>query len=250
MLPSFTYVYSPYYNVLRINNVYCFLTFLLRTYRDFHTSTFLLGRGHDWPLGGNLFYCLFPILLASALFGWENNLIWKVTGILPEEAGFGRWLWRGCIPLATMMGSDVEWTMVVCAEPWLSAEEGTSRSRVWALMEGAAQRAGWRDRMASVSSGESAWHRYRPVERLPASGSGKVPIPLSSVLIWQFDSRHRNIVRIRDGSHRKIKGSWIFGSDLEGRGHLEGRNTIRDVVNFQGVAWNRYLIEHENIPFT
>lgn len=223
--------------------------FSLEDIRIFMHLHFYWAEVTHWPPGRNLFYCLFPILLASALFGWENNLIWKVTGVLPEEAGFGRRLWRGRIPPATMMGSDVEWTMAVSAKPWLSAEEGTSRSRVWALMEGAAQRAAG-DRMGSVSSVESAWHRYRPVERLPASGSGKVPIPLSSVLIWQFDSRHRNIVRIRDGSHRKIKGSWAFGSDLEERGHLEGRNPIRDIVNFQKVAWNRHLIEHENIPFT
>lgn len=101
--------------------------------------------------------------------------------------------------------------MALSAEPWLSLEEGTSLSRVWALMEGAAQRADWRHRMGSVSSGESDWHMYRPIERVPESGSGKVPIPLSRVLIWRFDSRQSNIVRIRDGSHKRIKGSWACG---------------------------------------
>lgn len=74
-------------------------------------------------------------------------------------------------------------------------------------MEEAAQSAGWRDRMGSVSSGESGWQMYRPVERFPESGSGKVPIPLSSVLIRQLDSRENNKVRIRQGSHKRIKGS-------------------------------------------
>lgn len=126
--------------------------------------------------------------------------------------------------------------MALSLDPRLSAEEGTSRSRVWALMEEAAQRAGWRDRRGSVSSGESAWHRCRPAERFPESGSGKVPIPLSSVLIWQFVSRQSNIVRIRDCSRKRRKGSWAFGSGLEERGYLEGRNTRKGVVDFQGVA--------------
>ena len=122
--------------------------------------------------------------------------------------------------------------MALSAEPWLSAEEGTSLSRVWALMEEAAQWAGWRDRMGSVSSGESAWRMYRPAARVPESGSGKVPIPLSRVLIWQFVSRQSNIVRVRDGSHQRRKGSRVFGSGLEERGYLEGRSTIKFVVSF------------------
>lgn len=104
--------------------------------------------------------------------------------------------------------------MALSAEPRLSAEEGTSRSRVWARLAGAEQRAGWRHRRGSVSSGESDWHVYRPVERVPESGSGKVPIPLSRVLIWQFDSS-RVTQWIREGSHDRIKGSWAFRSDLE-----------------------------------
>lgn len=61
---------------------------------------------------------------------------------------------------------------------------------------------------------------YRPVERVPESGSGKVPIPLSRVLIWQFDSS-RETQWIREGSQGRIKGPWAFGSDLEERGHLK-----------------------------
>lgn len=125
------------------------------------------------------------------------------------------------------MGSDVEWTMVFSAELWLSAEEGTSRSRVWAFTEEAAKRAGWRGRRDSASSGESGWHMYRPVERFPESGSGKVPIPLSSVLIWQFVSRQSHTVRIRDSLHHRRKGSLAcIGSGLEEGGYLEGGNTI------------------------
>ena len=88
--------------------------------------------------------------------------------------------------------------------------------------------------MGSVSSGESGWHMYRPVERFPESGSGKVPIPLSSVLIRQFDSRQsNNIVRIKEYSHKGIKVSQVFVSNLEEGRYLEGRNTINGVVNFQ-----------------
>lgn len=105
------------------------------------------------------------------------------------------------------MGSEVGCTVASSAVPWQSAEEGTSRSRVWAPMDEAAQRAGWRDRMGPASSGESGWHIYRPAERFPESGSGKVPIPLSNVLIWQFDSRQNNTVSIREGS--RIVGIWI-----------------------------------------
>lgn len=92
--------------------------------------------------------------------------------------------------------------MALSAKSWLSAEEGTSRSRVWARVEGAAQRTGWRHRSGSVSAEGSAWHMYRPAERVPESGSGKVPIPLSSVLIWQLDSGERNRVRVRGGSQK------------------------------------------------
>lgn len=88
----------------------------------------------------------------------------------------------------------MEWMTVDSEELWLSVEEGTSRSRVWALAEEVMEEAGWRGGRGSVSSGESGWHMYRPIERFPESGRGKVPIPLSSVLIWQFDSnieKHR-----------------------------------------------------------
>lgn len=113
--------------------------------------------------------------------------------------------------------------MVLSAGRWLAVEEGTSRSRVWALMEETAERADWRGRRGSLSSGESGWHRYRPVERFPESGSGKVPIPLSNVLIWQLDSEiERQRERIREGSHKRIKESWKLGYDLEERRHLEG----------------------------
>lgn len=87
-----------------------------------------------------------------------------------------------------MLGSDMEWMIVDSEELWLAVEEGTSRSRVWALAEDGMEGAGWRGRRGSVSSGESCWHMYRPIERFPESGRGKVPIPLSNVLIWQFDS--------------------------------------------------------------
>lgn len=119
----------------------------------------------------------------------------KVDGTLPEGVGWGRSLSGARVPLATTLGSDVEWMMVDSEELWLSVEEGTSRSRVWALAEDATGGAGWRGRRGSASSGESGWHRYRPMERFPESGRGKVPIPLSSVLIWQFDSnteKHRD----------------------------------------------------------
>lgn len=95
--------------------------------------------------------------------------------------------------------------MALSAKSWLSAEQGTSRSRVWARMEGAAQRTGWRHRSGSVSPEGSAWHIYRPAERVPESGSGKVPIPLSRVLIWQLDSGQSNRVRVRDGSPKGEK---------------------------------------------
>lgn len=78
--------------------------------------------------------------------------------------------------------------MAISVASWLSVKEGTSRSRVWALMEQAVEGACWRGRRGSVSSEESGWHKYRAVTRFPESGSGKVPMPLSSVLIWQFDS--------------------------------------------------------------
>lgn len=97
-----------------------------------------------------------------------------------------------------MLGSDTEWMIVDSEELWLSVEEGTSRSRVWALAEDAMEGAGWSGRRGSVSSGESCWHMYRPAERFPESGRGKVPIPLSSVLIWQFDSDRETQREIRD----------------------------------------------------
>jgi hypothetical protein len=97
-----------------------------------------------------------------------------------------------------MLGSDMEWMIMDSGELWLSVEEGTSRSRVWALAEDAMEAAGWRGRRASVSSGESCWHMYRPTERFPESGRGKVPIPLSSVLIWQLDSDRETQKEIRD----------------------------------------------------
>lgn len=134
---------------------------------------------------------------ANMLLWWEQ-FHWKVDGTLPEEVGLGRRL-CGRIPLAVMLGSDMEWMMVDSEEFWLSVEEGTSRSRVWALAEEAKQGAGWRGGRGSESSGEPGWHMYRPIERFPESGRGKVPIPLSSVLIWQFDS---NIEKKREKLER------------------------------------------------
>lgn len=98
-----------------------------------------------------------------------------------------------------MLGSDMEWMIVDSEELWLAVEQGTSCSRVWALAEEATDGVGWRDGRGSGSSGESCWHVYRPIERFPESGRGKVPIPLSNVLIWQFDSNIAKQRKIRTG---------------------------------------------------
>lgn len=119
----------------------------------------------------------------------RNNVIFSVIDILPEEAGFGRRLWKGRIPLAVMAGSDVEWLIMLSTDSWLLAVEGTSRSRVLALTEGAERRTCSDGARASVSKVDSCLEMCRPADRFPESGRGKVPIPLSSVLIWQQDSK-------------------------------------------------------------
>lgn len=119
----------------------------------------------------------------------RNNVIFSVIDILPEEAGFGRRLWKGRIPLAVMAGSDVEWLIMLSTDSWLLAIEGTSRSRVLAFTEGAERRTCSEGARTSVSMVDSCLETCRPVDRFPESGRGKVPIPLSSVLIWQQDSK-------------------------------------------------------------
>lgn len=102
--------------------------------------------------------------------------------------------------------------MVDSEEPWLAVEQGTSCSRVWALAEEATDGVGWRDGRGSGSSGESCWHVYRPIERFPESGRGKVPIPLSSVLIWQFDSnieKHREKLERADRKKKTTLVIWM-----------------------------------------
>lgn len=111
-----------------------------------------------------------------------------------------------------MLGSDMEWMMVDSEELWLAVEQGTSCSRVWALAEEATDGVGWRDGRGSGSSGESCWHVYRPIERFPESGRGKVPIPLSNVLIWQFDSnieKHREKLEQADRKKKTMVVIWM-----------------------------------------
>lgn len=102
--------------------------------------------------------------------------------------------------------------MVDSEELWLAVEQGTSCSRVWALAEEATDGVGWRDGRGSGSSGESCWHVYRPIERFPESGRGKVPIPLSNVLIWQFDSnieKHREKLERADRKKKTTVVIWM-----------------------------------------
>lgn len=117
----------------------------------------------------------------------RNNVIFGVIDILPEEAGFGRRLWKGRIPLAVMAGSDVEWLIRLSTDSWLLAVEGTSRSRVLDFTEGAGRTCSGGAKTPG-SKVDSCLETCRPVDRFPESGRGKVPIPLSSVLIWQQDS--------------------------------------------------------------
>ena len=127
-----------------------------------------------------------------------------------------------------MLGSDTEWMMVDSEELWLSVEQGTLCSRVWALAEEATDGVGWRDGRGSGSSGESCWHVYRPIERFPESGRGKVPIPLSNVLIWQFDS---NIEKHREKLERADRKKENDGCYLDGIWREEGtRGKYSDLV--------------------
>lgn len=131
-----------------------------------------------------------------------KNLISSIIVILPAEAGFGRRLWKGRTPLAVMVGSDVEWVIMLSADPWfVLAVEGTSRSRVLAFSEEA-----WSGVVnTSVSNSSSCLETCRPVDRFPESGRGKVPIPLSNVLIWQQDSKTQEYSIM--GYNSKMKGN-------------------------------------------
>lgn len=92
-----------------------------------------------------------------------------------------------------MAGSDVEWLITLSTDSWLLAAEGTSLSRVLAFTEGAARGTCSGAAKIPISKGDSCLELCLAVDRFPESGRGKVPIPLSSVLIWQQDSKAQEI---------------------------------------------------------
>lgn len=135
--------------------------------------------------------------------------------ILPEEAAFGRRLCKARTPLSAIVGSDAEWEITLSTDPGLFlVVEGTSRSRVWAFSDGVWGKGCSGDAKSSFSKSSPCLETCRPVERLPESGSGKVPIPLSNVLIWQQDSETQ---KDRLLSVEKTKN--------HNRGHLEERGS-------------------------
>lgn len=82
---------------------------------------------------------------------------------------------------------------MLSTDSWLLAVEGTSRSRVLAFTEGAERRTCSDAVKTPISKADSCLEICLPVDRFPESGRGKVPIPLSSVLIWQQDSKAQEI---------------------------------------------------------
>lgn len=164
--------------------------------------------------------CLYYRISANQNRGQgRNNVIFSVIDILPEEAGLGRWLWKGRIPLAAMAGSDVEWLIMLSTDSWLLAVEGTSRSRVLAFTEGAERRTCSDAAKTPISKADSCLEICLPVDRFPESGRGKVPIPLSSVLIWQQDSKAQEI-SVMGWSQRYLKSVKASGGEKR---HLKGK---------------------------
>lgn len=113
--------------------------------------------------------------------------------------------------------------MALSAEPGY-LQGGTSLSRVWALMEEAAQRAGWR-RQDGVSVLRESWQRM-------CSHAARVP----GVWEWEGSNPHcpgsssqtvlpeqSNIVRLEMAHQKEKRISRAFGSGLEERGYLEGK---------------------------
>lgn len=106
---------------------------------------------------------------------------------LPEVATLGRRLWVSWVWLVQVtVGSEREWPMLVGACRRDFAREGTFTSG----REGS----GWDEGGSRLNSAEPAvtppgldsdLGMWRPLARVTESGRGKVPIPLSRVLIWQ-----------------------------------------------------------------
>lgn len=189
----------------------------------------------------------------------RNNVIFSVIDILPEESGFGRRLWKGRIPLAVMAGSDVEWLIMLSTDSWLVAVEGTSRSRVLAFTEGAERRTCSDGARASVSKVNSCLDTCRPADRFPESGSGKVPIPLSNVLIWQQDSKAQENSVMGWSKRSKWLLKTVKGSTgIEGifKARFQGKKNILCFVSMLlsiicMLSTQRiYLTENNEIPFS
>lgn len=121
-------------------------------------------------------------------------------------------------------------------DSWLLAVEGTSRSRVLAFTEGAGRTCSDGAR-TSVSKADSCLEVWRPVDRFPESGSGKVPIPLSNVLIWQQDSKI--IGKLCDGVKTKVSLVFKDSERVYGKkGYLQGKVSRKE----KHVAFSEYAV--------
>lgn len=108
--------------------------------------------------------------------------------VLPEDANLGRRLWVSwaLLLLQVTVGSDREWPMLIETCGWGFEREGTFTS--------GCEGSGWEEGGSRSSSEEppvtpsgldSDLGMWRPLARVTESGRGKVPMPLSRVLIWQ-----------------------------------------------------------------
>lgn len=109
----------------------------------------------------------------------------------PEVANLGSRLWLSwMLLLQVTVGSDREWPMLVGACRRVFGREGTFTL--------GCEGSGWEEGVSGSSSDEPAVIQsgldsdlgmWRPLARVMESGRGKVPIPLSRVLIWQLESK-------------------------------------------------------------
>lgn len=227
----------------------CLLTFWWRTCRAFHGTTCPVGRGHPLTSWRKLFLrrvfrfvskCMIRVGKQSNLEG-NRHFTWggwfgEATLQRPRppgsHGGVGRGVSDGAVCKVLAVGGGRHFSFEGlgsdgrgCAKDWLEAQV---RLRVPGGICLAYVPAGW----ASPRVWE--WEGSDPTVEGPHLAVGLWTEEQSEGQRWLTKRR---------------KGPGI-GCSLEERGPLEGGSTIPGEVNFQGVAWNRHLIEHEHIPFT
>lgn len=152
----------------------------------------------------------------------------KQTKNWPVDASLGRRLWVSrAFLLHVTVGSDREWPMLVVGVcTWAFEGEGTLKSDC----EGS----GWEEGVSRLRSVEPAitpsgldsdLGMWRLLARVTESGRGKVPMPLSKVLIWQLEPRvtGKGVWQLGATTKEKIRGLGFTcsGRDCEWKGNLQ-----------------------------